>query len=118
MLGVTLLVIIVWTKAKKTYCTYCSEAKDQTSIFVISCLEDIFTTVDLAKYKTLVLYSDIGPHFLSTHSLDYFLLYHLVDAQCIRCQVRFLFRRDMATAFATLTAAGPKSGSTLLSKNA
>ena len=89
VLGVTILVIIVWSKRLgKRYYTFCTDVKEQSSLFTISCVEHVLTLLDVSSYKHFHWWSDIGPHFLSTRWLGYWLV-HLVRSYKVICRIRF-----------------------------
>ena len=89
VLGVTMLVIIVWSrKLGKKYFTFCSDVREQSSLFVVSCVQHILSQVDVRSYTHLHWWSDIGPHFLSTRWLGFWLV-HLVREYKTNCHMRF-----------------------------
>jgi hypothetical protein len=89
VLGVTLLVIIVWSESlEKTYYTFCSGVREQSSLFVVACLEHILTLLDIKQYKRIKWWSDVGPHFLSSRWVGYW-LYHMVKKHRVHSTINF-----------------------------
>jgi len=53
--GVTVLTFVAWARTwERSYFTYASEVKEQSSLFAISCLEDVLRRVGLPSFKSVV----------------------------------------------------------------
>ena len=77
-LGVTILRICVSSiAAGTTYHTYCSTVSEQSGLFTVACLLDLFAKLDLEPYTRAVLWADVGPHFRCSRLVGFWLSYVL-----------------------------------------
>ena len=72
LLGVTLLVIYIWSEEyHPSYHVYCSHCRDQSAPFVVACLQHLHKTIDARTYGRHVMFADVGTHFRNGYTLTY-----------------------------------------------
>ena len=72
VLGLTVLVIYVWSKGKvPAFHVYCSHCRDQSAAFVIACLRDLHNKLNVKAYSRHVMFADVGSHFRNGYTLNY-----------------------------------------------